>query len=342
MKSKPSAGRVPIRVVQYGMGPIGQACARVLLGKARTGHALLVGALDISPALVGQRVGSLLGDTSDVIITSDAEETLALCKPNVVLHTTGSFLGRVKDQILRCVRAGAHVISSTEELTFPYYKYPEISEKIDAVAKDYGVVVMGTGVNPGYAMDTLALAATGVSTSAQRIEVDRIVDASLRRKPLQRKVGAGLSPGEFYARRDRGEFGHIGLRESLRIVAAGLGWVLDEIEEALEPILASRTLATEYFTVEPGHTAGIHQTAIGRCGGTERIRLTLKMYLGAEDPVDRVRIFGTPPIDMVVKGGIFGDTATVGSLVNAIPRVMEAPPGLHTMITLPVPRAFGV
>ncbi len=327
----------PVRVLQYGMGPIGQACAHVLLDKARAGHVELVGAIDINPALVGQRVGP-----SDVTITSDVEASLQAARPDVVLHTTGSFLDKVKDQILCCARAGAHVISSTEELTFPYSKYPGISSEIDAVAKACGVVVIGTGVNPGYAMDTLALAATGVSASAQRIEVSRVVDASKRREPLQRKVGAGLTARAFRIRRDKGEFGHIGLRESLEVVATGLGWVLDEMVETLEPVLAVYPVKTDYFSVAPGEVAGILQTAVGSRNGHELIRLTLKMYLGAQDPVDRVRVHGVPPIDMIVKGGIFGDTATVGSLINAIPRVMDAPPGLHTVITLPVPRAFGV
>ena len=332
----------PVRVVQYGMGPIGRACARVLMDKARAGHVELVGCIDISPDLVGVRVDTLVGGICEVRIANDGAAALEAARPDVVLHTTGSYLLDVKDQILECVRAGAHVVSSTEELTYPFSKYPKLSDELDAVARECGVVILGTGVNPGYAMDTLALAATGVSTSAQRIEVDRVVDASQRREPLQRKIGAGLTVKEFRRRRDRGGFGHVGLRESLEVVATGLGWALDEMEETLEPVLADRKIETDHVSVPRGHVAGVYQTAVGNQAGRELIRLTLKMYLGAEDPIDRVRVHGTPPIDMIVKGGIFGDTATVGSLVNAIPRVMDATPGLHTVISVPVPRAFGV
>ena len=333
---------IPVRVMQYGMGPIGRACARVLMEKARTGHVELVGAIDIDPSLVGRRVDAVVGGNCDVTITSDAEATLAATRPDVVLHTTGSFLRQVKDQVLRCVRAGAHVVSSTEELTYPFSKYPKLSAVLDSAAKEHGVVILGTGVNPGYAMDTLALAATGVSTSAKSISVDRVVDASLRRAPLQRKIGAGLTEKEFHRRRSEGGFGHIGLRESLEVVATGLEWVLDEMEETLEPVLADREIQTEYLQVLPGQVAGIKQSVIGRRGGVELIRLTLTMYLGAPDPVDRVRVHGTPPIDMMVRGGIFGDTGTVGSLVNAIPQVLRAPPGLQTVMSVPIPRAFGV
>jgi len=328
-----------VRVLQYGMGPIGQSCARLLLDRERTGHVRLVGAVDISPALIGRGLDSLLGRKSDVVITSDVADTLAKAQPEVVLHTTSSFLDRVKDQILHCVQSGAHVISSTEELAFPYHRHPEISVELDTAAKKKGVVVLGTGVNPGYAMDALVLAATGVSTGVRRIIVDRIVDAGKRRESLQRKIAAGVNKEEFMARCARGGLGHIGLRESLEMVAAGLGWPLDGIEETLEPVLAQASLQTPYLIVKKGHVAGIHQVAIGRIQGQERIRLTLKMYVGAPDSIDRIRVHGTPPIEMVVAGGIFGDSATVGSLVNAIPRVMAAVPGLHTGTSLPLPRA---
>jgi len=333
--------RRAVRVLQYGMGPIGQACARLLLERQRTGHVQLVGAVDINPALIGKGLDSLLGVESDVVITGDIADTLAKAQPEVVLHTTSSFLDNVKDQILYCVQSGVHVISSTEELAFPYLRHPEISAEIAAAAEENGVVVVGTGVNPGYAMDALALAATGVSTSVRRIAVDRIVDAGKRREPLQRKIAAGVTKEEFLARRTRGHLGHIGLRESLEMIAAGLDWRLDEIEQTLEPVVAQTPLQTPYLTVAEGRVAGIREVAIGRIEGQERIRLTLKMYVGAPNSVDRVRVHGTPPIDMAVVGGIFGDSATVGALVNAIPRVMAAAPGLHTVTSLPLPRAFG-
>ncbi len=340
MTTRPYAA--PVRVLQFGMGPIGRACAHALLLKERRGHVVLVGALDIDPSLVGQRVDSLVGGQSDVEVTSDASATLAAVRPDVVLHTTGSFLPSVKGQILDCVQAGAHVVSSTEELTYPYNKYPELSRELDQAAKAHNVVVLGTGVNPGYAMDTLALAATGVSTSADRIEVERIVDAARRRRPLQAKIGAGISVREFKRRRRKGGFGHIGLRESVELVASGLRWVLDEMEETLEPVVARELVKSKYFSVPAGRVCGIHQTAVGRCRGAERIRLTLKMFLGARDPMDRVRVHGTPPIDMLIQGGIFGDTATVGALINAIPQVMSSAPGLHTVTSVPLPRAFGL
>ncbi len=332
----------PLRIVQYGLGPIGRETARAVLGKADAGHVRLVGAIDIDPEKAGRDVADLLDRDAPtgVLVSDDAERTLAEARPDVVLHTTTSFLERVQDQLLQCLDAGAHVVSSTEELSFPYERHPERAAELDAAARRNGVVVLGTGVNPGYAMDTLALMATGACIGVERVEVERVVDAGERRGPLQRKVGAGLSRAAFEEKKATGTFGHIGLRESLLLVADALGWPLDEIDETLQPVIADEAHATPHVSVQKGEVAGIHHAIAGYIGGEERLTLDLKMYVGAEAPRDAVRVTGRPPIDLVVRGGIFGDTATVAALVNAAGLVAQAAPGLRTVADLPVPRAF--
>jgi len=332
----------PIRVVQYGLGPIGLASVGVILDKQATGHLQLVGAIDIDPNKAGQDLAALLGrdEPTGVVVSSDAAGLLADVQPDVVVHTTSSFLDRIQDQLVLCAEANAHVVSSTEELSFPYDRHPDLAAMLDQVAKKHGVVFLGTGVNPGYAMDTLALTATGVSTDVTNVRIERVVDAGQRREPLQRKVGAGLAIDAFDEKKKTGTFGHIGLRESLLMVADGLGWSLDRIEETLDPVIALEAIKTPYLSVNVGEAAGIHHRIVGYQGDTLLLTLDLKMYVGARDPHDAVYVEGTPPIDLVVRGGIFGDTATVGALVNAIPLVMKAPPGLSTTKDLPVPRAF--
>lgn len=334
----------PLRVVQYGLGPIGQSVAATVLDKQTDGFMELVGAVDVDPEKVGRDVASLVdGDRfqTGVVVRDDAEAVLRESDPDVVLHTTTSFLDGVTDQLVQCARAGAHVISSTEELSFPYERHADRAERLDRVAKDEGVVIVGTGVNPGYAMDTLALAATGVCVEVGEVQVERIVDAGERRGPLQDKVGAGLSVEAFAEKKAAGGFGHIGLRESLWMVADGLGWSVDRVEESLDPVTADRAIDTGHRSVEPGEVAGIHHAAVGHVDGAPRLTLNLKMYVGAEDPHDAVTVDGDPPIDLVVENGIFGDTATVAMLVNVAPVAAEASPGLQTMADLPVPRAFG-
>lgn len=332
----------PLRVVQYGLGPIGLACIRTVLDKADTGQIELVGAIDVDPQKVGRDVSELIerDAATGVIVTDDAEKTLDETRPDVVLHTTSSFLPGVRDQFLGCIHAGVHVVSSTEELSFPFDRHPALAAELNEAAEEAGVVLVGTGVNPGYAMDTLALAATGVCVGVSRVRVERIVDAGLRRGPLQRKVGAGISVAAFEEKKATGKFGHIGLRESLLMIADGLGWTLDAIDESLQPMIADRAHRTPHVSVEEDAVTGIHHAITGAIAGDVVLSLDLKMYVGAEDPRDRVQVEGDPPMELLVPGGIFGDTATVATLVNTAALVGEARPGLRTMAELPVPRAF--
>lgn len=332
----------PLRVVQYGIGPIGLSTVRTVLDKAPSGSLQLVGVIDRDPEKVGRDVGSFLQPAREtgVIVRDDAEGALRDLKPDVVLHTTSSFLDRMYEQLVQCAEAGAHVVSSTEELSFPFDRHPDLARRIDEVARQHGVAILGTGVNPGYAMDALALTATGVCTDVRSVRVERVVDASKRREPLQRKVGAGLTAEAFEEKKRTGTFGHIGLRESLLLVAEGLGWKLGRIEETLDPVIAERRVETPYLTTEAGQVAGIHHAIVGYLGNRVALSLDLKMYVGADDPRDAVFVEGEPPIDLVVRGGIFGDTATVATLVNAVPLVASAAPGLRTVKDLPIPRAF--
>lgn len=329
-----------INVVQFGLGPIGVASARSVLGKAR-GGVRLVGAIDIDPAKAGKDLGEILGTGQrlGIPVSSDAS-VLKEVHADVALHTTSSFLDRVFPQIATCVRAGVNVISSTEELFYPYDRHPDVAKELHALALEHDVSVVGTGVNPGFVMDTLPLMVTGVCTEVRRITVERVVDASSRRLPLQKKIGAGLTVEEFQERKKTGTFGHIGLRESLLFIASGLGWNLDRIEEALDPVVTTRIISTPYVTVEAGGVGGIHHRINGFQGQNCPLSLDLTMCVGAENPHDSIKVDGDPPIDIVIKTGVFGDSATVAALVNSIPLVMASPAGLLTTKDLPVLRAL--
>lgn len=331
----------PVRVLQYGFGPIGRACANVLLEKEHTGLVHLVGAVDIHPELAGRDMSEVLAlqRRTGIRISNDARAALRAARPDVVVHTTSSFLERIYDQIATCLDAGASVVSSSEELFYPYERHPDLARSLDELARDRGVAVLGTGVNPGFAMDVLALVASGICTDVRAIRIKRVVDASRRREPLQRKIGAGLSLAAFRERLESITFGHVGLRESALFVANGLGWNVEHVDEAFEPVTAASRVETPYLSVEPEHVAGIHQRVVAR-GSHRELELDLQMYVGAPDAHDAVFIDGDPPVDLVVRGGIFGDTATIAALVNSIPVIAEAEPGLRLASELPIPRAF--
>jgi len=270
-------------------------------------------------------------------VSNDPEKLLAETQPEVVLHATASFLSQVEDQLRTCIRAKTNVVSSCEELFYPFRRDAEFAQRIDPLAKELGVTVMATGVNPGFSMDVLPLALTSVCTAVKTITAARVVDASKRRLPLQKKIGAGLSPEEFGKRVAAGQLGHIGLVESLHAIADRLQFDLDDIRETIDPKLAEKAIRTPYLQVSPGQVAGIIHVAGGLKKGVELIKLELHMYLGAVNPADSVTIVGEPPIQLTIAGGIFGDKATIARMVNAIPIVHQAQPGLATAMDLPMP-----
>jgi len=328
-----------IKVVQFGLGPIGIESARQVLKHSKLE---LVGAIDVDPQKVGKDVGDLFSEPvkTGIVISDQAEKVLSETKPQIVLHTTQSFVKVVFPQFEAIIRSGASIVSSTEEMLYPWLKNPDLADKLDAMAKEHGVTVLGTGVNPGFVMDTLAVVSTAVCAEVKKVRVERFVDASKRRLPLQKKVGAGLTVEEFRRRVEAGTMGHIGMQESVALVAKGLGWELDEIKETTDPMIADRDYKTPYLEVKKGQAAGIKNIGRGFRNGEEVITLDLRMYVGCPDPHDSVHLESDPPIDLIIRNGVFGDLATVAMLINSIPNVLNAEPGVKTMLDLPIPRFF--
>src|SRR5947207_944488 len=199
---------------------------------------------------------------------------------------------------------------------------------------------LGTGVNPGFAMDALPIALTAVCERVDRVIVNRVQDARIRRLPFQQKIGAGLTTEQFQKKVDDGSVRHIGLTESIAMIADALGWTLDRITDDIQPKLASVTISSEFLAVDPGYVCGIIQDGVGSRKGEPVIRLHMEAYLGAPESYDSVDIEGSPRLSMKIAGGIHGDVATASIVVNSIQHVIDAAPGLHTMRDLPLPSFF--
>jgi len=270
----------------------------------------------------------------------DLGKLLRTTRADVAVLSTGSSLRDLKGQIAALIKKGLHVVSTCEELSFPVPARVGAFRELDALARRKKVSVLGTGVNPGYAMDALALCLTAPCARVNRVSVTRVVDAATRRLPLQRKVGAGLNVAQFRRAITEGSVRHVGLPESAYMIAAGLGWKLDRVDETLEAAIAPRDLDTEYLRVPAGNAAGIKQSARGYRQDELLVSLDLQMYVGAEQPRDHVLIDGVPPIDMTITGGIAGDVATAAIAINAIPKLFAARPGVVTMRDLPLVHAL--
>ncbi|HET7105687.1 MAG TPA: hypothetical protein VFI38_02685 [Candidatus Acidoferrum sp.] len=318
-----------IRAIQYGIGPIGASILKLMREKEAIE---IIGAIDNDPAKIGKDLGEVIGASDapwGVTVSGDARGILEQ-SADVVMHTTSSSLPKVVDQLLACMDVGSCVVSTCEELSYPYRSYPELATQLDKSAKENGVALVGTGVNPGFVMDKLVITLAAVSQRVEHARALRIVDASKRRLPLQKKIGAGLSVDEFRARVKEGTIKHVGLPESVAMVADSLGLRVDEITETIEPKVATERVQTEFLTVESGQAAGVHQIARGLSDGKEVIYMELQMYVGAKDPADTVELKGHPNISLVIPGGSHGDIATASVAVNSIPPILEAPAGLRT------------
>lgn len=329
-----------VRVVQFGCGPIG--CSVIRYARNRP-DIEVVGAIDIDVGLVGRDLSEVAGidDKLGVLISAEADAILSQTKPDVVFLTTSSSLTVVYAQVGKCIDASANVVSTCEELAYPYGKEPQISADLDKRARDKGVTVLATGVNPGFVMDAWPLFMTGVCQQVKKIKAVRVQDASPRRGPFQKKIGAGCTLEEFNELVAAGTLKHVGLPESIAMIASGLGWGLDEITESIEPVVTRNRVETDSLKVEPGQAAGVRQVGRGIRARDELITLEFEAYVGAPESYDAVYITGTPNLEVVIRGGTHGDIATAAITVNCIHRVMDAPPGLLTMKDLPIVSALG-
>ena len=326
-----------IKIAQFGLGPIGLETLKLAATKP---WAEIVGGIDIDPAKAGQDLGHLTGTKAlrGCGVFPSLDELLAEVKPDLVFHTAVSKFKDAFPQIQPMARRGISVVSSCEELLLPQLRDPKLAARLDRICKESGARVIGTGVNPGFVMDVLPVCMTGVSRNIRAIHVQRVVNASTRREPLQRKIGSGLPPVQFRRSLREGKAGHAGLKDSLAFIAHCLGWKVRGLVETGDAVVAERNIRTRFFDVKKGQTCGIHQRAEAKADGGVRLTLDLQMYLDAKDPHDAMQIEGDPPLEVLIKGGVAGDQATVAALVNTAPRLLRASPGLLLMTDLAVPR----
>jgi 4-hydroxy-tetrahydrodipicolinate reductase len=283
-----------VKVVSYGIGVIGRRLATHLLTKKGVE---IVGAIDINPAIVGKDLGEVLGgEKLGVIISNDTDKVLSSSKPDIVCHTTMSYLRQTFDQFEQILKHGVNIVSTCEELAYPYATEEggKYAEKLDKVAKDSGSTLLGTGINPGFLMDTLPIFLTGVCTRVDDIYITRQMDAATRRVPFQKKIGAGLSVKEFNEKIATHEItGHVGLEQSIQMIADAVGWELDRIKvDQVQPVVLDHNAASDAINVPKGHNAGSMQMAYGLKGSKALITMDFKAYIGAAEEFDSITIRG--------------------------------------------------
>jgi 4-hydroxy-tetrahydrodipicolinate reductase len=328
-----------IRVMHFGLGPVGAAVVRQVADRAGFKS---VGGIDIDPMKVGRDLGDVasLPKRLGIKVTADAARALKSARPDVVVLCTSSSIRRVMPQIEAILKSKTPMVSTTEELAYPGYIHVRSARRIDAWARKAKVAVLGTGVNPGFAMDALPIALTAVCERVDRVTVNRIQDARIRRLPFQQKIGAGLTTEQFQRQVDRATVRHVGFAESIAMIADAIGWRLDRITDDVQPKIAAAPVSSEFLAVDPGYVCGLIQDGMGFRKGEPVIRLHMEAYLGAPESYDAIEIEGSPKLSVRIPGGIHGDIATASIIVNSIGKVLHATPGLHTMRDLPLPSFF--
>lgn len=324
----------------FGLGPIGAAVARQVA--SRKGFQI-VGAVDIDHAKIGLDLGQVIGLDKKlrVRVTNDAVGAIKSGKPDVAVLCTSSSLKKVMPQIETILKKKVAIVSTTEELSYPVGKNRALAKKIDTLAKKAKVAVVGTGVNPGFAMDALPITLTGICERVDSIRVDRIQDARSRRLPFQQKIGSGLNKEQFAQKVKDGSVRHVGLAESVTMIADAMGWKLDKVTDDIQPKIAEQAVESELIAVDPGYVCGIIQDGIGYMKGKPVVTLHMEAYLGAPESYDAVTVEGNPRITQKIAGGLHGDIATASITVNSIPKILRVSPGLRTMADMPIPSWFG-
>jgi 4-hydroxy-tetrahydrodipicolinate reductase len=326
--------------LHFGLGPIGLGIVRLVA--ARRGFRI-VGAVDIDPGKIGRDLGEVagLGRRLRVRVAGDARKAIKASAPDVAIMCTHSSLEDVLPQFETVLKSKVPIVSTTEELAYPTRPNMRYARKIHELAKKHKVAVLGTGVNPGFAMDVLPITLTGVCERVDAIHVSRVQDARIRRLPFQKKIGAGLTPEQFRQKVAEGTVRHVGLAESISMIADAVGWKLDRITDDVLPKVAESTVASDFLAVDPGYVCGLLQDGVGFRNGEPVITMHMEAYLGAPESYDSVEIDGSPALKMRIAGGVHGDVATTSIVVNSLPKVIEASPGLHTMRDMPIPSFFG-
>lgn len=319
-----------INILQIGIGPLGVKIAQFIEDRAGL---KTIAAVDKAPDLIGRDLGEVCGSAkSGVRIQSNIAEAIKKKKPDVAVLTTVSDMKRIVPQIEEILAHGIPVVSTCEELSFPWKTAPKLAKRLDEAAKAHGVAVLGTGVNPGYLMDALPVFLTAVCQDVKSVTVSRFQNAQFRRIPFQKKIGAGLSLADFQQKIEDGSLRHVGLTESMHLIAHRMGWKLDRTEDLISPVVAKQKIETPAMTITKGNATGVRQEGNGYVNGEVKIRLIFQATVGEKESYDEVVIDGTPGIRSKIEGGVNGDVATCAITLNAIPQLLRSTPGLKTMV----------
>ncbi len=335
-----------IKVVIWGFGAMGRGMADMLLSKKGVE---ITGVCDLNSELIGKNIFEILdskqNDRSDIIVTNKINDILNKKNCDIVLLATDSYTKKAFPKIKLVLRKGINVISTAEEMAYPKAQEPELAAELDRIARENKATVLGTGINPGFIMDLLVVALTGTMTDVTHIEANRVNSLSPFGPAVMEEQGVGITVDEFTkGTKNKTLAGHVGFSESVNMIADAIGIELDAFKQQMSPIVTSVDRKSKYGEALKGNVAGVNMTGQGIVDGKVFIDMKhpqqIEPELEGTHTGDYINIEGTPNINMAITPEIDGGIGTIAVCVNMIPHVLNARPGLKTMIDLPVPRAI--
>ena len=333
-----------VKVVIWGFGAMGQGMADMLLTKKGVE---IVGVCDINPRIVGKKINDLLESKAscDAVISNDIDHLLDEQKPDVVMLCTDSFVKGAFQKIKKVVEKKVNCITTAEEMAYPYQSHKALSEEMDELAKKHGVTILGTGINPGFVMDFLVLALTGTMKDVSHIDVKRVNSLSPFGPAVMDEQGVGDTLEKYHERIENNDLaGHVGFNQSVHMIFKGLGIHPTRFEQQMKPIITTVDRKSKYGFAKKGTLAGINMTAQGYMGDDQFLNMDhpqqIEPNLEGVHTGDYIDIYGSPDIHMAITPEIEGGLGTIAICVNMIPHVINARPGLKTMLDLPIPRAI--
>jgi 4-hydroxy-tetrahydrodipicolinate reductase len=336
-----------VRVAIWGFGAMGSGMAKALLNKKGIE---IVGVCDLHPDRVNKEMHEVLGvdrgDRKEVFINGNIDEVLTEKSADVCLCATDSFVKKAFPRLKLVLEKKINVVSTAEEMSYPQAQSPEEAKELDRIAKENGVSILGTGINPGLMMDLLVLTLTGAMTDLTHIKSERVNSLSPFGHAVMEEQGVGLSKEEFLEQDKAGTLaGHVGFEESVQMMVDAVGWKLDgPIKTSMAPIITDVPRETPYIKVEAGDVAGCAMLGDGYVDGEVKVEMIhpqqIEPQLGGTGTGDYITLTGTPNINMAITPEIDGGIGTIAMVINMIPQVINARPGLKTMIDLPVPRCI--
>lgn len=335
-----------IKIIIWGFGAMGGGMARMLLTKQGVE---IVGVCDLHPERVNKSMFEVLGmergGRKDVIIQSDINQVLTVNSCDVCLCATDSFTKKAFPRLKFALEKKVNIISTAEEMAYPQAQEPELAAELDRIAKENGVTVLGTGINPGMIMDLLVVCMTGCMTEVQHIEAKRVNSLSPFGPAVMEEQGVGITADEFAAGVKSGLLaGHVGFKESIQMIADAIGWDVEKVETQMAPIVTDVDRKSPYGFAKAGNVAGVNMTGQGYVNGQVQINMIHPQQIEPEQvgvhTGDYITIKGTPEVNLSIKPEVQGGLGTIAVCVNMIPHVINSAPGLKTMIDLPVPRAI--